>query len=59
MRQQHLDQVVLIVGHSNTVPRAHPALGCQETVTIGPDEYDDLFVVIPHGKTASLVRLRY
>ena len=26
---------------------------------IGPDEYDDLFFVIPHGKTASLVKLRY
>ncbi len=59
MRQQHLDQIVLIVGHSNTVPALIRALGCQETVTIGPDEYDNLFIVIPHGKTASLVRLRY
>jgi len=59
MRQTHLDQVVLIVGHSNTVPALIRALGCLETVTIGPDEYDDLFFVIPHGKTSSLIKLRY
>ena len=59
MRQTHLDQVVLIVGHSNTVPAIIRALGCQETVEIGPDEYDDLFFVIPHGKVSALVRLRY
>ncbi|HEY1253103.1 MAG TPA: phosphoglycerate mutase family protein [Thermoanaerobaculia bacterium] len=59
LRQQHVDQVVLVVGHSNTVPEILRALGCQESVTIGPDEYDDLFVVIPRGKGAGLVRLRY
>jgi broad specificity phosphatase PhoE len=59
LRQQHLDQVVLVVGHSNTVPDILRALGCQETVTIGPDEYDDLFVVIPHGKASALLRMRY
>jgi broad specificity phosphatase PhoE len=59
LRQQHVDQVVLIVGHSNTVPDILRSLGCQETVTIGPDEYDNLFLVIPRGKVAGLVRLRY
>ena len=59
LRQKHVDQVVLVVGHSNTVPDILKALGCEETVTIGPDEYDDLFVVIPRGKGASLVRMRY
>jgi len=59
LRQKHVDQVVLVVGHSNTVPDILHAIGCRETVTIGPDEYDDLFLVIPRGKTASLVRLRY
>jgi phosphoribosylformylglycinamidine cyclo-ligase len=30
----------------------HPGL-------LGPDEYDDLFVVIPHGKASALLRMRY
>ncbi len=51
---------VLVVGHSNTVPLLLTAFGCAETVTIGSDEYDNLFVVVPKAETATaLVRLRY
>lgn len=52
--------IVLVVGHSNTVPPLLRALGCAEEVSIGADEYDNLFVVVPKepGK-ATLARLRY
>jgi hypothetical protein len=48
---------VLVVGHSNTVPDVINALGVAATITIADAEYDNLFVVLPHG--AQLVRLRY
>jgi broad specificity phosphatase PhoE len=52
--------IVLVVGHSNTVPLLLAAFGCAETVTIGSDEYDNLFVVVPKAESApTLVRLRY
>jgi len=51
---------VLIVGHSNTVPDLIRKLGVTEAVTIGDEDYDNLFVVVRSttGK-ATLVRLKY
>jgi phosphohistidine phosphatase SixA len=49
---------VLIVGHTNTVPDAIKALGVTEPVTIGDDEFDNLFVVI-RGAKPTLLRLHY
>ena len=46
---------VLIVGHSNTVPEILAALGIGERVTIGEDDFTNLFIVV--GQT--LVRLHY
>jgi broad specificity phosphatase PhoE len=48
---------VLIVGHSNTVPKILEALGVAGGVTIKDDEYDNLFIVLP-GTPAQLLRLR-
>ena len=59
LRSEHIQDIVLIVGHSNTVPEILRALGCRESVTIAPAEYDNLFVAMPKGRNASLVRLRY
>lgn len=59
VRSEHVDDIVLIVGHSNTVPAIVSALGCRDPVTVAADEYDNLFVVLPKGKNASLLRLRY
>jgi broad specificity phosphatase PhoE len=51
---------VLVAGHSDTVPNAIKALGCPQDITIAKGEFDDLFVVIPRGKTAPLlIRLKY
>ena len=59
LRERHADGVVLVVGHSNTVPDLLRALGCPETISIASGEYDNLFVVVPKGREATLVRLRY
>ncbi len=52
--------VILVVGHSNTVPALLAALGVPEKIQIGDGEYDNLFVVVP-GAAASpiLLRLKY
>lgn len=52
--------VVLIAGHSNTIPDLLKALGCPVDFKIAPDEYDNLFVVVPRANgPATLIRLRY
>jgi broad specificity phosphatase PhoE len=60
LRKENGGDVVLIVGHSNTVPDLLKTLGGAGDVTIGPAEYDNLFVVVPKGDgIATMVRLRY
>lgn len=49
---------VLIVGHSNTIPKILEALGVTATVAIDENEYDNLFVVMP-GAQPKLLRLRF
>jgi broad specificity phosphatase PhoE len=51
---------VLVVGHANTVPDLIRKLGVTETVTIGDNDYDNLFLVVRStAGTATLVRLKY
>jgi broad specificity phosphatase PhoE len=60
IRSDHPRDVVLIVGHSNSVPRAIRLLGHAEPVEIGHDEYDSLFVVVPRGPgPPALLRLKF
>jgi len=50
----------LIVGHADTVPDLMRRLGVTETVTIGDNEYDNLFVVVRStARKATLIRLKY
>jgi broad specificity phosphatase PhoE len=49
---------VLVVGHSNTVPAIVKDLGVATPVTVGEDEYDNLFVVTM-GARPSMFRLHY
>jgi len=52
--------VVLVVGHSNTVPEILGALGYSEKVEITATRFDDLFVVTPRAEgPPSVVRLKY
>ncbi len=51
---------LLIVGHSNTVPDVIRALGVTAPITIADSEFDNLFVVIPHGGAPPvMLRFRY
>lgn len=60
LRRQNGNDVVLVVGHSNTVPALLKALGCPGEITIAPTEYDNLFVVVPRLEgPPTLLRLRY
>lgn len=49
---------VLVVGHSNTVPEVIKAIGVATPVTIGDDEFDNMFLVST-GTQPSVVRLHY
>lgn len=60
MKKEHPGDVVLTVGHSNTVPRILNLLGAVEKVELGDNDYDNLFVVIPTGSgPPTLLRLKY
>jgi broad specificity phosphatase PhoE len=49
---------VLVVGHSNTVPEVIKGLGVSENVTVGDDDYDNLFIV-SRAPRPLLIRLHY
>lgn len=52
--------VVVVCGHSNTVPDVLRAFGAVESIAIADAEYDNLFVLVPRGAGPPLVlRLRY
>ena len=57
IRKDNADDVVLIVGHSNTVPELITAFGVNERITIADSGHDNLFVLLP--ETRMLLRLRY
>ena len=60
MRKDHAGDVVLVVGHTDTVPDLLRLLGHPEPVTIATPEYDNLFVVVPaKAGPPTVVRLRY
>lgn len=52
-------EVVLIVGHSNTVPQIILALGGPQTVEIGDADYSNLFLLWRREGKARLVRSQY
>jgi broad specificity phosphatase PhoE len=40
------DDVVLVVGHSNTIPVILRGLGASEAIELAPSDYDNLFLVV-------------
>ena len=56
LRAEHSDDIVLIIGHSNTVPEIIKAFGGPD-VSIAGDEYENLFVLVP--ASGALSRIRY
>jgi len=60
LRSRHSKDVVLIVGHSDTLPDILNELGYAPRIKIRSWEYTNLFLVIPRGdKPPSLLRLRF
>ena len=60
LKAEHARDIVLVVGHSNTVPPLLKALGCAEDMTIAAGQYDDLFTVVPRRDGPPvLLRLTY
>jgi broad specificity phosphatase PhoE len=55
LKKDHAADVVLVVGHSNSIPALIKALGGQD-VSIRDDEYDSLFIVVPATRTVSRIR---
>jgi broad specificity phosphatase PhoE len=53
--KSHPNDTVFVVGHSNTVPVIIRALGGPD-VTIGDEEYDNLFIYVPATKTLTRIR---
>jgi 2,3-bisphosphoglycerate-dependent phosphoglycerate mutase len=54
--KSHPNDVVLVVGHSNTLPAILKALAGVD-VAIADSEYDNLFVIVP--ATGTMTRIRY
>jgi phosphohistidine phosphatase SixA len=51
--------VVLYVGHSNTVGPLLRKLGHAREVTLGENDYGDLFLLVPREPAPTLLRLRF
>ncbi len=61
IRKEHADDIVLIVTHSKILPKLLVAFApFGEYPTIKPDDYDNLFIIVPKGKAEpTVMRLRY
>jgi broad specificity phosphatase PhoE len=61
VREAHVDDLVLIVTHSKTLPKLLQAFApFGEYPVIKPDDYGNLFIVVPKGKAEpTVMRLRY
>ena len=60
LKKEEPQGVVLVVGHSNTVPEVLAALGYAAKVEIPSTQFDDLFLVVPKAEgPPSVLRLKY
>ena len=60
LRTQHVDDGVLVISHTRTIPKVIKELGYSEEVTIQREDYDNLFVIVPTNKNKVVVlHLRY
>ena len=55
VRKDHAKDVVLIVGHSNTIPEIVQAL-TGKTITMKDEEYNAMYVLTPSAGTIALIR---
>jgi len=60
LKKENPNDVVLIVGHADTLPGLLRALGYQREVKIHSNQYSNLFVVLPRaGKPPSVIRVSF
>jgi broad specificity phosphatase PhoE len=60
LRRASPDAVMLVVGHSNTIPTILTGLGWTGVVTLGDGDYDNVFVLTPRGESEPVVlQLKY
>jgi phosphohistidine phosphatase SixA len=60
LRSRHRDDIVLFVGHANTVPALLKAFGHQAEIKIPETENGNVFVVFPRsGVPPTVLRLRF
>jgi len=60
LRRQHASDVVLVVGHTDTLPGIIKALGHPDDVKIDSQDFGNVFVVTPRaGGAPGFVKLRY
>lgn len=60
LRKNHGGQTVLMVGHTDTLPGLLKALGHPADIKIDPQDYTNMFVVVPKTDGApTFLRLRY
>lgn len=56
LKSAHATDVVLVAGHSNTVPAIIKALGGPD-VTVADDQYDTIFIIVP--ATGAVTKIKY
>ena len=60
LRANHAGQVVLVVGHTDTLPGLIKALGHPGEIKIAAEDYGTVFIVTPRGEgVPGFLRLRY
>ena len=59
LKKKHAGDVVLLVGHSNTVDRLVAGLGGKGDFSVADDEYDSLFIVSTEGRSARALRVHF
>ncbi len=59
MKKKHEGQVVLIVGHSNTIGQIAKGFGGVGDFSVIYENYDNLFVVTNHSSGSRSLRLRF
>lgn len=47
LKDDSSSNAALVVGHSNTVPEILKALGAKKAITLGDNDYDRLFLLVP------------
>jgi broad specificity phosphatase PhoE len=60
LRKSHGGQVVLVVGHTDTLPELIKSLGYPASVKIEAQDYGNIFIITPRADTApAFLRLHY